>query len=56
MGCGVTRMSSRDFCRELQFLRASDEADVEVKPVDRNTVAGRIPPDVLKKLEALRDA
>ena len=56
MGCGVTRMSSRDFCRELQFLRASDEADVEIKPTQKPTVAGRIPADVLKKLEALRDA
>ena len=56
MGCGVTRMSSRDFCREMQFLRASDEAEVDLKPAPKPTIAGRIPADVLKKLEALRDA
>lgn len=56
MGCGVTRMSSRDFCREFDSLRSAIDQDEDLEPAIRPTIASTIPSDVLKKLESLRDS
>ncbi len=56
MGWGVTRMSSRDFCREMLALRSDEAQDEQVKPSVKPTIASAIPGDVLEKLKALRDA
>lgn len=54
-GGGVDRMSANGFSLEMDDL--SDEADLDrtIKVAQKNTVADRLSPDVLKKLEALRD-
>lgn len=54
-GGGVDRMSAEGFCQELGSM-ADDrkEADAAVAS-HRNTVADRIPPNVLAKLKRLRD-
>lgn len=54
-GGGVDRMSANGFSLEMDDL--SDEADLDrtIKAAQKNTVADRISPDVLKRLKALRD-
>lgn len=54
-GGGVDRMSANGFSLEMDDL--SDEADLDrtIKVAQKNTVADRISPDVLKRLKALRD-
>ena len=55
-GDGVDRMSAEGFCREMELHY--DSARLDEKPVvaRKSTIAGRISPDTLEKLRALRDS
>lgn len=55
-GDGVDRMSAEGFCREMELHY--DSARLDEKPVvaRKSTIAGRISPDALEKLRALRDS
>lgn len=54
-GGGVDRMSANGFSLEIDDLSEEAVLDRTVQVSRKNTVADRLSPDVLKKLEALRD-
>lgn len=55
MGKGVTRISARMFVEEIRQVDV-DVAEAEAAPDIKMTLGGRLSPDSLAKLEALRDA
>lgn len=55
-GGGVDRMSANGFSREMEMYYEDVVLDETPKIAEKNTVAARIPADVLAKLQALRDA
>ena len=54
-GFGVDRMSAEGFCRELGAYYEDARLDDTPKVSRKNTVADRIPADVLAKLTRMRD-
>ena len=54
-GFGVDRMSAEGFCRELGAYYEDARLDATPKVSRKNTVADRIPADVLAKLTRMRD-
>ena len=54
-GDGVDRMSAEGFCREVAVYYEDARLDETPRIAYKNTVAGRISPDVLAKLKNLRD-
>ena len=54
-GGGVDRMSAEGFCRELGAYYEDARLDDAPKVSRKNTVADRIPADVLAKLTRMRD-
>lgn len=54
-GGGVDRMSANGFSFEMDDLSDEAQRDATLKVSTKNTVADRLSPDVLAKLEALRD-
>ena len=54
-GDGVDRMSAEGFCREVAAYYEDARLDETPRIAYKNTVAGRISPDVLAKLKNLRD-
>ena len=54
-GGGVDRMSANDFSWEMNNLLVENELDATPHISKKNTVADRIDPSMLAKLEAMRD-
>ena len=53
---GVTRMSAEGFCRELASTWEENHLTFTPRPATKNKVEGRISPDSLDRLKALRDS
>ena len=53
-GGGIDRMSAGDFSWEIEALHAESELDASPKVAKKNTLAERLDPEALSKLEALR--
>ena len=54
-GGGVDRMSANGFSHEVGLYYADAKLDETPKVAEKRTIAGRIDPETLKKLVALRD-
>ena len=55
LGRGASRMSARELMYEMQQLRQAGIRQVIQKPVSRrNPIADHLPPDVRRKLDAMR--
>ena len=55
-GGGVTRMSAEGFCREIADTFEENHTTFTPRPAKKNKLEGRISPDTLAKLKALRDS
>lgn len=55
-GSGVDRMSAEGFSIELDRYRHDAALDETIQVAQKRTVAGRIDPETLEKLKALRDS
>ena len=54
-GGGVDRMSAEGFCQEIELHRREVHEDESPAVAQKRTVADRLSPEVIAKLEALRD-
>lgn len=54
-GGGVDRMSADGFSREAELLDEETRLDESPAVAQKNTVAGRLDPETMRKLKALRD-
>ena len=54
-GGGIDRMSAEGFCREMMLHDEGVQVNTSPDTPRKNTVASRIPADMLQKLKALRD-
>ncbi|MBP5313507.1 MAG: NYN domain-containing protein [Eggerthellaceae bacterium] len=55
VGDGVDRMSANGFAMEMESIHEEVKQDSALSTAKKNTVASRIPADVLEKLKAMRD-
>lgn len=53
---GVARMSAEGFCRELESSWDENHLTFTPRPATKNKLEGRISPDALERLRALRDS
>lgn len=52
---GVDRMSAEGFCREIEMFYHEVTEDSKPEISQKHTIADRINPDILKRLQAMRD-